>query len=145
MAKLVAFLVEVRVADLIENDEASDELQRIRPLMGTSKKRMQRRSSLTKLQLLQKIQSRLGSKEAILHGLTNTKGYAAAIYRTHNLLYSELQMERRKSATSLAFHWDGGSYDGLNVNVGVVMDTFSKELSYIKPMAPTIQNIYFLS
>ena len=145
MAKLVAFLVELRVAHLIESESGPKEVVRITGRLGASQRRQQRRCVLSKLQLLRSVANTNGSQEAILRGMQSHHGIASQIYRTHNRLYTELQQARRMSSSAVAFHWDGGSYGGLNVNVGVLLDVWDEELSYIKPMATTIVFFNFVS
>ena len=72
--------------------------------------------------------------------LTARSSSASVVRNVSNTLYMEEARRLLSAATSLSFSWDGATYSGMSVNVGMVVDCHTGIGAYIRPLVTSVES-----
>ena len=135
---IIASAFEVAVFERLEAVDKTSRQSEIPTLAGVSGTRRCRRSTLTQAQWLDKLVNSSGSKEVVMATLTARSSSASVVRNVTNTLYMEDDRKLLSAATSLSFSWDGATYSGLSVNVGMVVDCHTGFGAHIRPLVTSV-------
>ena len=130
---VAAFALELVVAECLQQRCGDDRKGQIVELTGKSGKRACRRTSLSKLQLLRRLDGQDGSRNTIMQAISGSREYASVVAKVECNLYSALAKETLGHAIALSFSWDGGGYSGLSVNIGMAIDCCTLAACHVRP------------
>ena len=101
--------------------------------LGKSGNRRQRVGIAHKMGLLRKFSTIYGSNEIKARALNSHHGYAALVRNVQIVLYEESRKEAFSRTKHVHLNWDGGSYHGLDVNLGIATDVQHGFCTYLTP------------
>ena len=130
---VAAFAFELAIAHRLDSDDCDADKQNVAVLRGKTDVRRCRRSSLAKLQLIRRTRGQCGSANTVMDALAECHGYAALVRNVSNTLYSDLARESFADSRLISFGWDGASFSGLSVNIGMIIDCVTLRGCHVRP------------
>ena len=95
----------------------------VNDMLGKSRKYKQWTCLVNRTRIIDKVIGQYGSGNVVVDTLIEGHhGYHPAIMALANYQYLEDSAKAMPKSHVIALHWDGGSYGGLNVNMGMASD-----------------------
>ena len=134
--RVLTLLFEQEVFTVLDAETVPLQSLQILPLRSLKSGKKLRPGVLEKKQLLRQLATshNRSNAEAMLQVMQSHKGYAAVVMNVSNGLYERAAIISLEQCRALCMSWDGASYSGLSVNIGVGLDCISERAANMRPV-----------